>query len=186
MQGETTAQYEGALSSAITDATPPQRDALLETVFDSLAASVVALDRTGKITYASRAWLKFGMDGGARMSGIEVGANYLDVCRRAARDEPDALAALRGIEDVLAGRTAAATLEYACDTPQGRRWFLMQADPMPPEHGGAVVTHTDVTQRRAAEETLRQSEARYRTIVENQTDLICHYLPDTTLTFVNA
>jgi PAS domain S-box-containing protein len=32
---------------------------------------------------------------------------------------------------------------------------------------------------------LRQSEARYRSVVEQQSDLVCRYLPDTTLTFVN-
>jgi len=39
--------------------------------------------------------------------------------------------------------------------------------------------------RRRAEEALRKSEARYRTVVEYQTDLICRFLPDGTLTFVN-
>ncbi|MBD2100589.1 PAS domain S-box protein [Leptolyngbya sp. FACHB-261] len=40
-------------------------------------------------------------------------------------------------------------------------------------------------ERRQAAEALRQSEARYRAIVEEQTEMICRYLPDTTLTFVN-
>jgi two-component system, sporulation sensor kinase E len=47
-----------------------------------------------------------------------------------------------------------------------------------------------VTERTAeltqANEKLRTSEARYRAIVEDQTDLICRYLPDRTLTFVNG
>jgi two-component system, LuxR family, sensor kinase FixL len=38
---------------------------------------------------------------------------------------------------------------------------------------------------RKTEEALRGSEARYREVVETQTDLICRFLPDTTLTFVN-
>ena len=43
----------------------------------------------------------------------------------------------------------------------------------------------DVTDRRRAEETLRESEARYRAIVEAQTELVVRFLPDCTLTFVN-
>ena len=37
-----------------------------------------------------------------------------------------------------------------------------------------------------ATHALRESEARYRAIVEDQTELICRFLPDGTLTFVNG
>jgi len=40
-------------------------------------------------------------------------------------------------------------------------------------------------QLRQREEALRQSEARYRALVQSQLDLICRFLPDSTLTFVN-
>jgi PAS domain S-box-containing protein len=43
----------------------------------------------------------------------------------------------------------------------------------------------NVTTRKAAEEKRSASESRYRNVVESQTDLICRYLPDTSLTFVN-
>jgi PAS domain S-box-containing protein len=43
----------------------------------------------------------------------------------------------------------------------------------------------DVTERKRTEERLRESEERYRNVVETQSELICRYLPDTTLTFVN-
>lgn len=39
--------------------------------------------------------------------------------------------------------------------------------------------------RKRAEETLRLGEARYRAIVEDQTEMICRWLPDGRLTFVN-
>ena len=35
------------------------------------------------------------------------------------------------------------------------------------------------------QEALRASEERFRAIVDQQTDLICRFRPDTTLTFVN-
>jgi len=40
-------------------------------------------------------------------------------------------------------------------------------------------------ERQRSLEDLRTSEERYREVIETQTDLICRFLPDTTLTFVN-
>ena len=39
--------------------------------------------------------------------------------------------------------------------------------------------------RRRAEDETRSSELRYRSVVDTQNELICRFLPDTTLTFVN-
>jgi PAS domain S-box-containing protein len=43
----------------------------------------------------------------------------------------------------------------------------------------------DISEKKLAEEALRESEERYRRVVETQTELICRYAADTTLTFVN-
>ncbi len=48
-----------------------------------------------------------------------------------------------------------------------------------------IVIQRDITERKATELALQQSEASYRAIVEDQTELICYSLPDTTLIFVN-
>jgi len=43
----------------------------------------------------------------------------------------------------------------------------------------------EITERERAEGALQESEARYRAIVQDQTEFICRFLPDRTLTFVN-
>ena len=43
----------------------------------------------------------------------------------------------------------------------------------------------DITIRKEAEEALRRSEAAYRAVVEDQTELICRFSPDGKLSFVN-
>lgn len=54
-----------------------------------------------------------------------------------------------------------------------------------PSENGLSIFMRDVTERQRAESRLRQSEARYRGVVEDQTELICRFLPDGTITFVN-
>ncbi|HEY0458307.1 MAG TPA: PAS domain S-box protein, partial [Pyrinomonadaceae bacterium] len=48
-----------------------------------------------------------------------------------------------------------------------------------------IVNKRDITDRKIVEAKLRASEERYRNVVETQTELICRFLPDSTLTFVN-
>lgn len=43
----------------------------------------------------------------------------------------------------------------------------------------------DISQRKRLERQLRHSEQLYRGLIESQIDLVCRYLPDTTLTYVN-
>ena len=43
----------------------------------------------------------------------------------------------------------------------------------------------DIVQRKLAEDALRESEERYRAVVEDMPAMICRFLPDGTLTFVN-
>lgn len=68
------------------------------------------------------------------------------------------------------------------------RWILTRDVPRYTLDGdflGYIGSGIDVTDRRLQQETLRRSEARYRELVETQSDLLCRFLPDLTLTFIN-
>jgi len=68
------------------------------------------------------------------------------------------------------------------------RWILDKGMPRYAASGeflGYIGSAVDVTERRRQEVALRDSEERYREVVESQTDLVCRMLPDMTLTFVN-
>ena len=50
---------------------------------------------------------------------------------------------------------------------------------------GVFIVLQDTSERVQVEQALRESEARYRAIVEDQTELVCRFRPDGTFTFVN-
>lgn len=65
-------------------------------------------------------------------------------------------------------------------------WFT--ASPLYSKDGvltGAIESIRDITHFKRAEQALRESEERYRNVVEDQTEFICRFLPDGTHVFVN-
>jgi PAS domain S-box-containing protein len=67
-------------------------------------------------------------------------------------------------------------------------WVYLNCSVVEDEYGKPVHFLTyikDITDQKLSEEALRRSEDQYRRVVESQTELICRFLPDTTLTYVN-
>jgi transcriptional regulator with PAS, ATPase and Fis domain len=144
-----------------------QRDQLLHTMFESLSSHVVVLNRDGTINYASKSWEQFATNNQGILNRLSVGINYLDVCRRAANLGDDgAQEALDGIAKVLAGKLQNFSMEYPCNDVKTARWFAMQVDPMPRDHGGVVISHADITERKQADEALRNALNEVRALKE--------------------
>lgn len=72
-------------------------------------------------------------------------------------------------------------------TPDGTvLWMEATSTKMRYEGQDAVlVVFRDISQRMAAEDKLRLSEERYSSIVESQTEMICRFLPNLDVTFMN-
>jgi signal transduction histidine kinase/PAS domain-containing protein len=124
----------------------------------ALPAHIAVIDRDGRVEAVNEAWAKFARENDAsNASSVQVGANYLDACRRAcATDDADAVQALSGIEAVLAGVSKQFTLEYPCHSPEEQRWFLMTVTPIGGSRAdGAVISHFNITERKRTEDVLR-------------------------------
>jgi PAS domain S-box-containing protein len=143
-------------------------------VLDSLAAHIAVLDCSGTILAVNQAWRDFAAANGAGGDSVSVGADYLEACARATGDDADtARAFAAGIHDVLAGRRPIFELGYACHAPDQRRWFVARVTPFQGDrHRRVVVAHTEITERMLAEEALRRTEQRFRSLVQNSSDII--------------
>jgi C4-dicarboxylate-specific signal transduction histidine kinase len=137
-----------------------QSELIKSAILASLDSGVAVLDRGGRIIAVNDHWSRLGEPSRANRdaSPVGVGANYLGVCRRAASEgDAEARETLAGIESVLDGEEETFSLEYPCTTPDGERWFFMQVLPLRRPDGGAVVSHTDITERRHAEAEAERS-----------------------------
>ena len=138
-------------------------------ILDALPANIALLDMRGVIVAVNEGWRRFA--GANSLLGPEnaLGVDYLAVCDRASGDDA-ALAskAAEGIRSVLAGAATTFSLEYPCDSPAQPRWFLLTVTPLAGGNPhGAVIMHLDVSERRKAEETLRESQSLLRLVVEH-------------------
>lgn len=144
-----------------------------QSVLDSMPATVAVIDKQGIVLTVNGSWRRFGLANGADAVTCDgVGINYLDTCRHAVGH--DALwghQAYKGLKAVLEQETDQFIFEYPCHSPDEKRWFAMRATPLR-GGGGAVVAHVDVTDRKMAENALRQNEARLEAVISSASDAI--------------
>jgi PAS domain S-box-containing protein len=102
------------------------------------------------------------------------GANYLLVCdATTGSDAVYAKAMAEGIRSVIYKRQPTFSCEYPCNSPSEERWFRSSATIM--DGDGIIrilIVNDNISDRKLAEETLRNSETRYSSMISNISDVI--------------
>ena len=102
-----------------------ESERLAHAALDALDDSIAILDESGTITAVNRGWRRFAEDSGSEAERVPKGVNYLAVCDSAGEADTEGAAQMAtGIRSVIKGVRSEFKLEYPCDTPTQRRWFL--------------------------------------------------------------
>ncbi len=143
------------------------KDAFQLDILNSLPAHIAVLDKTGTILAVNEPWLRFGRENG-NLDGENtgVGSNYLNICRTASLDtDAYAKSAGAGLEAVLSRMQPRFYMEYPCNTPTHVHWFKMEVIPLAGKNGGAIVAHTDISERKQAQRLLAWEKCALESIV---------------------
>jgi PAS domain S-box-containing protein len=150
-----------------------QSEQFKNAILNSVPSHIAVLDRSGVILSVNAPWIRFSIEN-SEVEGLPAlhsgpGANYLKVCRAGIGEWSEgAMAAHDGILAVLAGTLSSFSLEYPCHSPGVKRWFTMTVTPLGAKERGVVISHTDITERKRAEQEATQLAA----IVEHSEDAI--------------
>ena len=128
-------------------------EAFRRAILDSVEAEVAVLDRRGVITAVNAPWLRFAAQNSAQLAQDQapyssIGVNYLKICDTAVQlSDDDGSAVGAGIRAVLDGRMDSFSFDYPCHSLNEQRWFQTVVTPLKLPGGGAVVSHTNITER---------------------------------------
>ncbi len=165
----------------------------LADIFNFLPDATCAIDNTGHVIAWNRAIEDMTGVPSAEMLGkgdYEYAIPFYGIRQKTLIDlifEPDEIITKKYSHiihqnDILIAET---TLPH----PKGKEVTLLgKASPLYNQEGtlvGAIESVRDITELRMAEISLRESERRYREVVETQTEFICRFRPDGTHVFVN-
>ncbi len=137
-------------------------------ILNALPAHIVLLDPSGVIVSVNEAWRQLADSNGLADRSQAIGLNYLAVCDGAlGPDAESAHAVAAGIRSVLCGKSDRFSVEYPCDTPAGRNWFLLTVAPIDEQPlRGAVVMHVDITEEKRSKQALLRFAAAMDAMVD--------------------
>ncbi len=153
----------------------------VSTVLDTVGALVAVFDTAGRIVRFNRAC--------EEVSGYEFSELVGSFFWERLIPEEDIDAAIADFESLRSGDFPASVENYWQHRDGTLRRIAWSATSLVDAQGQPsfiIATGIDVTEQRAAESTLRESEARYRQLVEGSLGVVCTHTLDGTILSINA
>ncbi|MDO9001252.1 MAG: PAS domain S-box protein [Bacteroidota bacterium] len=133
-------------------------------ILSSLTSQIAVIDYNGNIISVNEAWRNFSLENGeTNLTRTGIGGNYFEVCEKAIiAGDIYSDKALQGIKKVLSKEIDRFEMEYPCHSPEKDGWFILSVSGFDGDNQKAVIRHVDISERKKAEEKIKQSEAQYR------------------------
>jgi PAS domain S-box-containing protein len=149
-------------------------------LIETAGAGMVTVDISGRINYVNQTF--------CRMTGYVreelLGKLFIDCLH-----EDDASILLDAFSHTLHDADPDSTLEFRLKHKDGGIiWCSTTPSQLVYEDKltGFNLILQDITRRKNLEEALKESERKYRAVVEDQLEMICRFVPDGTITFANT
>ncbi|MEJ2180748.1 MAG: PAS domain S-box protein, partial [Gammaproteobacteria bacterium] len=129
-----------------------------QTILNSLVDNIAVINKKGVVVSINDSWRDFVRENkNAKFIHSDIGDNYLDACQAAGKlSLEETRQALEGINNVLNGINDNFSMEYACDLPHEKRWFIMYVTPYSANDCGVVISHRNISLRKQVENEVRK------------------------------
>jgi DNA-binding CsgD family transcriptional regulator len=128
------------------------------TILNSLSAHIAIIDERGVVLETNLAWREFARHNEISIRPDTLQVNYLEICDAATGDSAEkSKEVAEGIRQVIRGELDEFVIDYACHSPEQKRWFYMRATRAVGEGPlRVVISHENITALKSAEEQLEE------------------------------
>jgi PAS domain-containing protein len=124
---------------------------------NSVEAHIAVLNAQGDIIAINQRWQDYlnrlSQDGAFGATGKHYKTLFAS---RLQQNQTTPQSLVEGVSAVLQGEKSSFTLEYAVQDPGNLHWFYLSVTPLGTDRHGAVISRTDISERKLAESLIRQ------------------------------
>ncbi len=142
-------------------------------VLNALSTHIAVLDKNGLIVETNQVWDKYvNIHTEKNLQSISRGENYLEEILKIKMESNSELEYVHdAIIKVIEGEYKYFYHDYQCNNLQQEKWYTMRVTPRI-DTKGAVIAHSNITERIQTEKKLRKSESEFKSLTENAPNVI--------------